>query len=88
MWLRYRWCRYLQSRNLPLKRPLSSVAGHRRCAVDDPNEVIINIATPAWNEYEEEVNCPQPTAKATGNVERACMISMTAALVMAVSFLL
>ena len=57
--------------------------------MDDPNGVVINIATPAWNEYEEEVNCPQPTTKAAGNVESgACMISMTAALVMAVSSLL
>ena len=64
------------------------VGGHKRCAVDDPNGVVINIATPAWNEYEEEVNCPKPTAKAAGNVERARMISMTAALVMAVSSLL
>lgn len=99
--LRYRWCRYLQSGNLPLKRPLGSVGGHKRCAVDDPNGVVINIATPGWNEYEEEVNCPQPTAKATqptakapqptakaGSVERACVISVTATLVMSVSFLL
>lgn len=86
--LRYRWCRYLQSGNLPLKRPLGSVGGHKRCAVDDPNGVVINIATPGWNEYEEEVNCPQPTAKAAGSVERACVISVTATLVMSLSFLL
>ena len=56
--------------------------------MDDPSGVVINIATPAWNEYEEEVNCPKPTAKAAGNVERASMTSMTAALVMAVWSLL
>ena len=53
--------------------------------MDDPNGVVINIATPGWNEYEEEVNCPQqPTAKAARNEERAWMISITTALVMAV----
>lgn len=57
--------------------------------MDDPNGVVINIATPGWNEYEEEVNCPPPpTPKAAGPVERACMMSVAAALVMSVSFLL
>ena len=69
-------------------RSLGSVGGHRRCAVDDPNGVVINIATPGWNEYEEEVNCPKPTAKAARNVGRTWMISMTTALVMAVLSLL
>jgi len=41
------------------------VGNNRRCAVDDPNSVLINIATPGWNEYEEEVNCPQPTPQPT-----------------------
>ena len=56
--------------------------------MDDPNGVVINIATPGWNEYEEEVNCPKPTAKAARNVESAWMISMTTALVIAVLSLL
>ena len=56
--------------------------------MDDPNGVIINIATPGWNEYEEEVNCPQPTAKAARNVERAWVISVTTVLVMPVWSLL
>jgi len=65
------------------------VGSQRRCAVDDPSGVVINIATPGWNEYEEEVNCPQqPTAKASRNVQRAWMISMTTALVMAISSVL
>ena len=56
--------------------------------MDDPNGVIINIATPGWNEYEEEVNCPQPTAKSAGSVKRAYLITVAATLVMSVSFLL
>lgn len=87
----YRWCHYLQSRDLSLKRRLGWVGGHKRCAVDDPNGVLINIATPGWNEYEEEVNCPQPTVKDVGNVEKAWVMSVGVALVMTdmtVSFVL
>ena len=77
----YRWCRYLQSRNLPLTRPLGMVGDNRRCAVDDPNGVLINIATPGWNEYEEEVNCPKPVPKGEGRVEAACVLSAIVAIV-------
>lgn len=87
----YRWCHYLQSRDLSLKRRLGWVGGHKRCAVDDPNGVLINIATPGWNEYEEEVNCPQPTVKDVGNVEKPWVMSVGVALVMTdmtVSFVL
>ena len=80
----YRWCRYLQSRNLRLTRPLGMVGDDRRCAVDDPNGVLINIATPGWNEYEEEVNCPTPVPKGEGRVETACVLSVIVALVMPV----
>ena len=69
-------------------RPLGWVGGHRRCAVDDPNDVLINIATPGWNEYEEEVNCPHPTGKAAARVERACVMTVAAALVISVLFML
>lgn len=56
--------------------------------MDDPNGVIINIATTGWTEYEEEVNCPKPTTKAVGSVEKACVMSVGVALAVSVSFLL
>ena len=69
-------------------RPLGSVGDQRRCAVDDPNGVLINIATPGWNEYEEEVNCPSPSPRGVGSVEKACVMSVAAAIVMSVVYLL
>lgn len=83
-----RWCHFLQGRKLTLTRPLGWVGGNKRCAVDDPNGVLINIATPGWNEYEEEINCPPPTPKAEGKVETACTITVIAVLVMSVLSLL
>lgn len=52
--------------------------------MDDPNDVLINIATPGWNEYEEEVNCPKPVPKGEGRVEAACVLSAIVAIVMSV----
>ena len=56
--------------------------------MDDPNGVLINIATPGWNEYEEEVNCPPPKPKAEGQMETARVISVIVAIVMSISSLL
>ena len=92
--LRFRWCHYLESRDLTFTRPLGKVGDNTRCAVDDPNGVLINIATLGWNEYEEEVNCvkppttvkPNPTAE--GRVQRACMLIVMIAFVSALSPLL
>ena len=81
--LRFRWCHYLKSRNLNFTRPLGKVGDNTRCAVDDPNGVLINIATPGWNEYEEEVNCVQPTPAAEGRVQKACMLIVIIAFVSA-----
>ena len=84
--LRFRWCHYLESRDLNFTRPLGKVGDNTRCAVDDPNGVLINIATPGWNEYEEEFNCgtmAKPTPKAEGRVQRACMLIVIIALVSA-----
>lgn len=81
-----RWCHYLKSRNLTFTRPLGKVGDNKRCAVDDPNGVVINIATPGWNEYEEEFNCvtmAKPTPKAEGRVQRACMLIVIIAFVSA-----
>ena len=71
-----------------MTRPLDRVGDNKRCAVDDPNGVVINIATPGWNEYEEEVNCPTPIPKGEGRVETGWAISVLTALVASVSFLL
>lgn len=80
-----RWCQYLEDRNLNLKRPLGWVGGHKRCAIDDPNSVVINIATPGWNEYEEEVNCPVETkSEAPGIVKGASILSVAVAILISV----
>ena len=53
--------------------------------------VLINIATPGWNEYEEEVNCsPQNEAdpKGKGEIQRGCVITLITALVLWLLFLL
>lgn len=86
--LRFRWCHYLESRKLRLVRPLGKVGDNKRCAVDDPNGVLINIATPGWNEYEEEVNCVKPTPVAEGRVQRASTLIVIIAFVSALSPLL
>lgn len=86
--VRSRWCSYLQSRGLSLTRPLGQVGDNKRCAVDDPNGVLVNIATPGWNEYEEEVNCPKPVPAGKGRRETGTSISVITTLVMLVSFLL
>lgn len=83
-----RWCHYLKSRGLPLKRPLGWVGAHKRCAVDDPNGVVINMATSGWNEYEEEVNCPETISTAPGIVNGARILFVNAALLSSVLFLL
>lgn len=82
-----RWCQFLQDRNLTWTRPLGWVGGNRRCAVDDPNGVLINIATPGWNEYEEEVNCPpRADPKSEGEIQRGCVITLITALVLSLLF--
>ena len=64
------------------------MGAHKRCAVDDPNGVVINMATPGWNEYEEEVNCPEKISTAPGMVNGASILFVTAALLSSVLFLL
>ena len=55
--------------------------------MDDPNGVLINIATPGWNEYEEEVNCfPQADPKSDGEIQRGCVITLITALVLSLLF--
>ena len=82
-----RWCQFLQDRHLTWTRPLGWVGGNRRCAVDDPNSVLINIATPGWNEYEEEVNCPPPAdPKGDGEIQRGCVITLITTFVLSLLF--
>lgn len=81
-----RWCQYFESRGLLLKRPLGWVGAHKRCAVDDPKGVVINMATPGWNEYEEEVNCPKAISTTPGIVNGASILSVPAALLSSVLF--
>ena len=73
-----RWCHFLEDRGLALKRKLEWVGSNKRCGVDDPNGVVINIAMPGWNEYEEEVNCPPstPTTKAAAAWNKMSMVTL------------
>lgn len=71
-----------------MTRPLGQVGDNKRCAVDDPNGVLVNIATPGWNEYEEEVNCPTPVPTGEGRRATGTSISVITTFVMLISFLL
>ena len=48
--------------------------------------MLINIATPEWNEYEEKVNCsPQnepATRRVRGKYSKVCVITLITALVL------
>ena len=49
--------------------------------------MLINIATPEWNEYEEEVNCSPQNEPATrrvpeGEYSKVCVITLITALVL------
>ena len=51
--------------------------------------VLINIATPGWNEYEEVVNCfPQNEAEPKGEeqIQQRCVITVITALVSSLLF--
>ena len=51
--------------------------------------MLINIPTPGWNEYEEEVNCfPQNEAEPKGEekIQRRCVITVMTALVLSLLF--
>ena len=51
--------------------------------------MLINIATPGWNEYEEVVNCfPQNEAEPKGEeqIQRRCVITVITALVPSLLF--
>ena len=52
--------------------------------------MLINIATPEWNEYEEEVNCSPQNEPATGRVRgkysKVCVITLITALVLSLLF--
>ena len=49
--------------------------------------VLINIATPGWNENEEEVNCsPRADPKGEGEIQRGCVITLITALAVSLVF--
>ena len=49
--------------------------------------MLINIPTPGWNEYEEEVNCsPRADPKGDGEIQRGCVITLIAALPLSLLF--
>ena len=49
--------------------------------------MLINIPTPVWNEYEEEVNCsPRADPKGEGEIQRGCVITLIAALLLSLLF--